>query len=257
MRASLADSATRWLRKSPEGRFWEVDVVRGVAVVMMVTFHAVFDLYFFGIVQLDPYSGGLGVLAYATAILFLGLVGVSLSLSHARASLHPPGVSLFRKYLARGVRVFILGLVVTLATWIYLGRGFVIFGVLHCIGLSIILAYPFLCRRSFALVAAIPIIVVGIALSYGRSDISFLLWLGFAPNDFYTVDYFPLLPWFGVILLGMALGGWLYPKGQRRFQLPARTGNAAAIGLAFLGRYSLLIYFIHQLILIGVISLLA
>lgn len=257
MRASFADSASRWLRKRPEGRFWEVDLVRGLAIIMMIAFHTVFDLHFFGLVQLDPYSGWQGFLAYATAIMFLGLVGVSLSLSHARASLHLRGRPLFWKYLARGGRIFILGLVITLATWICLGRGFVIFGVLHCIGFSIILAYPFLSRRSLSMVTAIPLIILGVWLYSISFDFSFLLWLGFAPADLYSVDYFPLLPWFGVVLLGLVLGGWLYPKGQRRYEMPSPSRYFAVGGLAFLGRYSLIIYFLHQLVLIGAISLIA
>jgi uncharacterized membrane protein len=43
-----------WLapRRQPQGvptatRFWEVDILRGMAVVMMVIYHFMYDLYFF------------------------------------------------------------------------------------------------------------------------------------------------------------------------------------------------------------------
>jgi hypothetical protein len=48
------------------------------------------------------------------------------------------------KFIRRGLFIFCLGLIITFATWIYLSRGFIIFGILHCIGISIILAYPFI-----------------------------------------------------------------------------------------------------------------
>ena len=45
--------------QSERARFWEIDVVRGVAVVMMVVYHFVFDLYFFQITDaILPYRSG-------------------------------------------------------------------------------------------------------------------------------------------------------------------------------------------------------
>ena len=66
-------------------RFWEVDFLRGWAIVLMVLFHLAFDLNYFGAQQIELTSGFWFYLARFTASLFLLLVGVSLTLSHSRA----------------------------------------------------------------------------------------------------------------------------------------------------------------------------
>ena len=68
-------------------RFWEIDVIRGLAIVMMVTYHLLFDMAFFGVYTLDVSTGILWWFARLTAFMFLFLVGVSLVLSHTRAEL--------------------------------------------------------------------------------------------------------------------------------------------------------------------------
>ena len=63
----------------------------------------------------------------------------------------------------------------------------------------------------------------------------------------------PLLPWLGVVLLGMALGSRLSRAPVTATTAPSRAGK----GLAWLGRHSLLIYLLHQPLLMGVIGLIA
>jgi uncharacterized membrane protein len=82
-----------------------------------------------------------------------------------------------------------------------------------------------------------------------------LLWLGLAPEGFYSLDYLPLLPWFGVVLMGIALGDFLYHGYKRRIALPDLGGALLVRPLAFLGRNSLLIYFVHQPALIALLYL--
>jgi uncharacterized membrane protein len=67
----------------------------------------------------------------------------------------------------------------------------------------------------------------------------------------YMVDYYPILPWFGIALLGVFVGHTLYPGGTPRFTLPDLSQRAPIRGLTFLGRHSLLIYLVHQPILLG------
>lgn len=68
-------------------RLWEVDLIRGMAVVSMVIFHLAFDLNYLGILRIDLDSALWFYLARLTASLFLLLVGISLTLSHSRAVL--------------------------------------------------------------------------------------------------------------------------------------------------------------------------
>ena len=79
--------------ESPTVRFWEVDLLRGVAIVLMVLYHLVFDLNYFAVYDIDVSSGFWLAVARAAASLFLLLVGLSLTLSHSRARLLGAGRS--------------------------------------------------------------------------------------------------------------------------------------------------------------------
>ena len=70
----------------PGERYWEIDLARGIAVVTMIIFHSAFDLNFLGVLQLNVYGGFLRMLAYLTASIFIFIVGVSFTISHARAA---------------------------------------------------------------------------------------------------------------------------------------------------------------------------
>lgn len=240
-------------------RFWEVDFLRGLAIVMMVTFHFIFDLNYFGIYSSDISSGFLWWFARITASIFIFLVGVSLSLSYTRTTLlstYPNEKELFLKYLKRGLKIFSYGLLITAATYIFIGDGFIVFGILHFIGIAIILEYVFIKRKYLNLFLGLAFIAAGIFLMSFRFDFYGLLWLGFIPNNFYTVDYFPLLPWLGIVSFGIFLGNTLYEKYARQFKLPDLSSNLIVRLSSFLGEHSLLIYLIHQPIIIILLYLL-
>ena len=233
-------------------RFWEIDFLRGIAIIMMVTFHLIFDLYYFGVYNFDVHSGFLWWFARVTASIFILLVGVSLSLSYSRSVLSKKYVnkSLFYKYLKRGLRIFGYGLIITAVTWLVIGQGFIIFGILHFVGIAIILEYPFYKRKYTNLILGLFFIAAGIYLMNFNFNFYELLWLGFTPNNFYTLDYFPLLPWLGVVSFGIFLGNILYKNYTRQFNIPELSNKFVIRILNILGRHSLLIYFVHQPILL-------
>jgi uncharacterized membrane protein len=231
-------------------RYWELDTLRGTAIVLMIGFHLSWDLTFLGLADLMS-TGPWPWFSRIIATLFLLALGISLTLSYARAG-EARG---FRKYLLRGLKIYGWGMVITLVTYLFLGRGFVVFGVLHMLGFSIIAAYPFLPyrRRYVSLLAGIALIAVGIYVNGLRSPSPWLLPLGVTQIGRPMVDYYPILPWFGVALVSVWIGHTLYPGGQRRFRLPDRSGAPAIRQLCALGRHSLLIYLVHQPLLLGIL----
>ncbi len=75
--------------------------------------------------------------------------------------------------------------------------------------------------------------------------------LGVIPEGLFMPDYRPLLPWFGVVLLGLFFGKAVYAdRGKKE---PSAGGPRYAAPIQFLGRHTLLIYLIHQPILIAVL----
>ncbi len=228
--------------------------MRGIAIIMMVVFHFLFDIYYFDSLVFNPHSGFWWFFARITASIFIVLVGVSLTLSHSRAR-QKGTTSGFMKYLKRGLKIFGWGIAITVLTWIFLPSGLIMFGVLHLIGISIILAYPFMRYRYLNFVLGTIFILIGVYLSTMTFDFYWLVWLGFMPHSFYTLDYFPIFSWFGVVLIGILVGNTLYKDYVRRFRLPDMSNNPLSRLLCYLGRRSLLIYLIHQPILIALLYL--
>ena len=229
-------------------RFIEIDTARGIAILMMVLFHTLFDLSFFSIAPVNVSTGFWRYFAYATATLFLLIVGVSLVVSHDRAAAKRSGSALAKKFLLRGAGIFSLGLLVTAATWLYLGEGFIIFGILHLIGVSVMLSPLFFRFRRYNLIIGSCCILAGFFLT-GIYGPWWLLPFGIHPAGFTSVDYTPLFPWFGVVLIGIGIGNFLYTGGVRQFAVP-RLPDLFSAPLAFLGRHSLLIYLVHQPVII-------
>src|SRR5215216_5611007 len=231
-----------------EQRFWEVDAARGVAIAMMAVYHLVYDLDNFGGYGIESTSGFWAYFADATASAFLVLVGISLAISYSR------GGSLFGKYLRRGLRIFAYGMALTVVFFV-LEMGIVAFGILHLIGVSIILAYPLLRYRLPNLFLGILVFAVGAYMMAQdvSSESPWLLPFGVVPENLFMPDYRPLLPWFGVVLLGLFAGNVLYGDGKRP-AVVAKRAPVVARPLLPLGRNSLFIYLIHQPILIALLA---
>jgi uncharacterized membrane protein len=212
---------------------------------------------YFGASDFTVRAGFWFYFARATATIFLLLVGISLTLSYSRATRsvkNPEQKLLYRKYLTRGMKIFSWGLVITVVTRILLWDGFIVWGILHLIGISIILAYPVLKLKYGNLVLGGVFIALGMLLKFVTVDMPWLLWLG--PHEFYSLDYFPILPWFGVVLIGVFPGNSLYPNYTRGFKFWDLSDLTPMRVLTFLGRHSLFIYLIHQPVLIAALYLL-
>lgn len=240
-------------------RFWEIDCLRGFAVLLMLIYHFLYDLNFFKLASIDLNSGIFLYGGRTAALLFILVSGTALSISHSRAIARRGNENgqkeNFSKYLKRGIRLFSMGLILTGVTWIFLPEEYIVFGILHFFGVSAVLVYPFLKYRKENLFFSLFFILTGFYLRSSTFDFSYLLWLGFAPQNFTTLDYFPIFPWFGVLLSGVFLGNSFYSGGSRRFQIPETGKSPLFRFFSIIGKHSLFIYFIHQPLFLGLLFL--
>lgn len=251
---SLSYLSVRLFPERP-GRYWEIDLLRGAAVLMMVLYHLLFDLNFYGIMPVQVDTGFWRYFALATASLFVLLAGVSVTISAARVEQNSGAAWPYRRLVRHGLTVLSCGLLITLVTYLYLGDLAILFGILHLIGVSILLSPLFLRFRHMNLLFGILCIWAGWVVAWINGPL-WLLWAGIHPVDFASVDYTPLLPWFGAILIGLWCGRMLYPGGRRGFpSLPPAPRLAEPILLV--GRHSLFVYLVHQPILVGMLMLLS
>jgi uncharacterized membrane protein len=224
-----------------------VDALRGTAICMMIVYHLAFDLNWFHIISAD-FNQNRFWLGFRDLIVssFLLLVGVSLVLA-SRAGLSPS------RYWRRIALVGACAMLVTAGSYAVFPRTFIIFGILHCIVVSSILGWPLVRFPRTALMVGIVVIVVGAAIGVPLFDQPWLNWIGLMTHRPATEDYVPLLPWFGMVLVGIRIGWWLLERPRPALSLVSR---ASPKWLAWLGRHSLLVYMIHQPIMVGLLRVL-
>jgi uncharacterized membrane protein len=229
-------------------RYPIIDIARGVAIIAMVAYHLCWDLSYFRFIVPDVgYDQEWVLIARSILAAFLFLVGVGLVLGHGDAIR-------WRSFWRRWIFVVLGALAITVATYFAFPQSFAYFGVLHAIALFSLLGLAFV-RTPLWLAIAVAAVVI--ALPFFYSDPLFnekpWSWLGFWQIPPPTNDLVPVFPWFGAVLLGiiatrLALASALAP----RLAAIAPSGRLPRL-LAFLGRWSLLIYLAHQPILLGLI----
>ena len=235
---------------STHNRFWEIDVLRTIAIVMMITFHVLYLLNYFNIQNTGVPGVQYGFWWWfprVTGGTFIFTAGVSLTITYSKSK-RTSG------FLLRGLKIFAWGIGITLLTWLIAPDKYVLFGILHFFGIAFILAHFFLRFRFINLILGAALMALGTYLLEQRIlvDFPWLLWLGLMPHDFSTLDYWPLLPWFGLFLVGMFFGKILYPQGNRRLNIH-EFSNPITSALTLPGRHPLVIYLAQWPIVIGVL----
>src|SRR3989338_1707907 len=112
--------------------------------------------------------------------------------------------------------------------------------------------------RQWNLLLGFLIIIFGYATAGTRIETSLLLPLGLMPVHFISVDYFPLLPWFGVVLIGSAVADFVYirkgcPGIPFTFPKIQRTKLGALGNL--MNRHALIVYLVHQPVILLILML--
>lgn len=231
------------------GRYWEIDLLRGVGITMMVVSNFVTDLQLF--LGYREHRMFWLLFAIATATIFVFTSGLSFWVSYSRTLKRSS--SPYPKYFRRFLKLFGLGVLITLITSLLPGRMTIHFGILHFLGAAALLGIPFY-RFGRANIIWALFFLLGYFLVRNIHDGVFLLPLGIMPEDYFAPDYFPIFPWFGVYLLGMAVGSVFYPKGARKRPLSLPQSPLVHF-LAFMGRHTLKVYLIHQPIFVGLLRI--
>jgi uncharacterized membrane protein len=244
------------INRQPSSRFIELDVLRGILIALMIFFHLLWDLDYFGIVSLNHQ-----IYQFQEAVppVFFLLVGICLVVGkNKNLSKTPQEQKKYDRHLIlRGLKIFGFGMALTIVTVIFMPDRPIIFGVLHFIGLSIILSIPFIRLKYCNILFASLIILAGIII--GQYPIEnptvFHLVIGLHQANIwsYTIDYFPLIPWFGATLVGIVVGSILYKDNKRRFYLPDLSKYKSFTTLSWVGKHSLAIYLLHQPVIAGVL----
>ena len=243
---------------APSVRYHLIDALRGFALVNMVLFHLMYDIF-------NIFSADTGWNSEPLTIIwerficcsFIILSGVSFNFSH-----HP-----FR----RGIILNACGFLITIVTVLAIPSQAVWFGILNFLGCAMMLAYPLKAYLEnikpvvgaivslllFAFLYGVPEGYVGFfgielfklpEFLYGIKAFAFI---GFPSADFHSTDYFPIIPWIFLFLSGYF--AWRVIKncnaeGFFKCKIPF---------LNFIGRHTLIIYLLHQPIIMGIFEIIS
>ena len=214
-----------------------LDLIRGIAIIMMIAFHFIYDLNTFGFTEIPLFTHWAGIAWRCLIVfLFLSAVGISLVIAHGKK------LNL-QKFLKRLIYLGIAALLVSSGTYIMFPDGWVYFGILQLIWVSSIIAIGFIKLPKTSLIIAL-LILFGSLFNQPNFNIFTTILGPYLPAT--SVDYYPLCPWLSFVFIGIYLGH--FPYYQKIFSI-------RIIWLEVIGRHALIIYLTHQIILFGAVSL--
>lgn len=227
-------------------RFDRLDALRALAIVWMALYHFGFDLNHFGLLQprQDVYRDPFWTVqrtCIVSLFLFCAGFGQALALDAGQT---------WARFWRRWAQVAACALLVSAGSALMFPRSWISFGVLHGIALMLIIARLAAPLRAALLPLALACLLLPRLVAAPFFDSRWTNWVGLVTHKPLTEDFVPLLPWLGVVLLGLAAGQWLLRAR------PAVIGAALAPALrplAVLGRWSLSFYLLHQPVLIGLL----
>ena len=227
-------------------RFDRIDALRGVAIVWMAAFHFFFDLNYLGFLvpRHNFYADPLWTWQRVCIVsLFLFAAGLSQAVALNAGQGWP-------RFWRRWAQVAGCAVLVSAGSALMFPRSWISFGVLHGIALMLIAARLAAPLRAGLWPLGLALVLLPQFVSQPFFDTRWTNWVGLVTHKPITEDYVPLLPWLGVMLWGLAAGQWLlvHRRGWLAAPLPRRLAPLAA-----LGRWPLLIYMLHQPLLIGLL----
>ena len=215
----------------------------------MAVYHLSWDLADFRLASpMLPFTPQMRLLSHVVASVFLVLVRLSLALAHRN------GLNV-RAFWRRLAIVAGAAALVTAGSFVFAPSEPITFGILHCIAVASLLAGAFVTAPAWvSLAVGLAAVAAPFLIRSTFFDPPWFLWIGLGEALPNTLDWRPLMPWAGVVFLG--LGAARLPGAVDWLKRPDRwrAASAAARAICFAGRHSLAVYLIHQPILIGLLA---
>lgn len=238
-----------------KNRIHLLDELRGLCILMVVIYHlfysaaVVFNIPWFK--NAYPFFKSIQP---ALAFAFILISGISFNLSHNNTK--------------RGTELLTIALAITLVTALFMPKQVIWFGILHFLAVANLFCggikksldkIPFV----LGIILSVVLFVATYNISRGHLGISPVainlpsvfystdaaMMFGVHSSNFWSADYVPMLPWIFLFTTGIFLGRHLH-------KLPVFIKERHLRPLAFVGRHTLVIYIIHQPIIMAVLYLL-
>ena len=218
-------------------RFIILDNLRGIAFILMIIHHI---FYFYDVKNKYRtfYSNNIiiKIIGFISRNLFIFLVGYSLVYSYENNK-----NNFLNNRIKKSLEILAHAFFISLITYYYYPDYYIRFGVLHFIGLiTLLLAFITPYYNLYYIIFFIFIVLQYIELPYFNNFIDILL----GNNNYTSMDYFSIIKWTPVVLLGM-----IVKSQQYNINLPINILNDNNL-LSWFGQNSLNLYTLHIVIII-------
>ncbi len=218
-------------------RFFELDLLRGAAVILMVLFHIGYDIAYFGYASYVTTQDVEWIIFRGIVLsMFLLAVGMSAYLAYR------DGVQ-YSKLITTLEKLILISVVISVGSYFVFPKEWIYFGVIHFIVVALVTSLIFVKTPNLSLVVGLGIIT-SYLIGLSPLDRLFLYSVEHWSIPVHTVDVVSFTPWFGVVLLGVFI------MDRKIFGLSIHE-NVTTRRVAFLGQHSLVIYLLHQPALFG------
>jgi len=224
-----------------------IDYLRGIALLLMFAYHFCFDLNYYHFINTNFYNNPFWIYFRIIIVsLFLWIVGVSLWLASHNGLKLP--------HIAKRLSWLILAAaLVSYVSYLTFPHSYIFFGILHFIIAASLIGLLFIRFYYANLLIGIALIVITLIYSSPVFNHPALQWFGLMPQKPITEDYVPFLPWFGVVLIGIFSGRFIFEQRHLKFFPHWREKNRLQCSISCMGRYSLILYLLHQPLFMGIL----
>lgn len=223
-------------------RYFELDFLRGVGIVLMIAFHFGYDLSYFGYASYQT-TIDIEWRVFRSLILSVFLLVVGMSIYVAYFDFID-----WKKVFKRTLKLLFVSLLISVGSYSIFEHSWIYFGVIHFIMVASLVSLFFVRLPNVSLFVGL-----GFLLSYNLGYFHLDGVLDFAVNNFglplYTEDVVSFTPWFGLVLIGIFL------MHHNLFSFKVKETKITQ-KVSFLGKHALIIYLVHQPILFTIFYLL-
>jgi len=242
-------------KKKLNTRYSALDVLRGIALISMILYHATWDIvYLFG-VDIPFFKGPLGFIwQRSICYLFILLSGFCFPLG--------------RRKLKRALTVLGGALCIFIGSALFMPSEMITFGILCLLGSAMLILIPL--EKLFVKIPPFVGLSASLLFAFLTASVRtgyfslfglrilplpqflyanlFTAYLGFPPTGFSSGDYYPLIPWIFLFFAGF----FLY-RIFSRYGLLRLLGAFRFPPLEWIDRHTLPIYILHQPIIYGIL----
>lgn len=266
--------------KKEKLRFNEIDFIKGLAIITMIISHVFYFKYQMNMSSLDFNSSWYKFLTKFAQIVFITCIGINLSLSYQKNTNITNDTNTntnantiantntntnantnnnyIKKQLQRVVIIGIFALTLSYLTYLTHGEKYIKFGILHFASIAILLMMWLVNYNSIVIILLIVICLLQVFKKHlielsAKTMHPFLIFVsGIYNPKYYSLDYFPLIPWLIFICFGILIGNYLYKNYIRQFSISdtitnfiSNKNNIISPFVLLLGKYSFLVYLLH------------